>query len=96
MRSIIDERTDLKEESTYLNIGNGSRIGSSEEFIKNSDFPRSLFSSITLIGKDCRIADGARIGGGCYIASGLGDEFQGSKKFLYDGTSLMKPIPGVV
>ncbi len=96
IRSIIDERTDLKEESTYLNIGNGSRIGSSEEFIKNSDFPRSLFSSITLIGKDCRIADGARIGGGCYISSGLGDEFQGSKKFLYDGTSLMKSIPDAV
>jgi ADP-glucose pyrophosphorylase len=92
-RSVVDERTDLQTESTYLNIGNSCRIGSGEEFIKNADFPRSLFSSITLIGKDCRIADGARIGGGCYIASGMGEEFQGVKKFLYDGTSMVKAVP---
>ncbi|MBN1496411.1 MAG: hypothetical protein JXA07_06560 [Spirochaetes bacterium] len=93
VRSIIDERTDLAPESTYLNIGNGCRIGSGDEFIKNTDFPQSLFSSITLIGKDCRIADNARIGGGCYVQSGLGGEFQGVKKFLYDGTSLVRMVP---
>jgi glucose-1-phosphate adenylyltransferase len=92
-RCVVDERTDLQPESTYLNIGSSCRIGSGEEFIKNTDFPRSLFSSITLIGKDCRIADGARIGGGCYVASGMGEEFQGVKKFLYDGTSLVKMVP---
>ncbi len=93
VRSIIDERTDLAPESNYLNVGIGCRIGSGVEFIKNSDFPQSLFSSITLIGKDCRIADNARIGGGCYVQSGLGGEFQGAKKFLYDGTSLFRPAP---
>jgi glucose-1-phosphate adenylyltransferase len=92
-RCIVDERTDLQPESTYLNIGNSCRVGSGEEFIKNADFPRSLFSSITLIGKDCRVADSARIGGGCYVASGMGEEFQGVKKFLYDGTSLVKMVP---
>ncbi|MBN2159491.1 MAG: hypothetical protein JW807_08855 [Spirochaetes bacterium] len=93
IRSIIDERTDLDPESTYLNIGASCRIGSGEEFIKNTDYPRSLFSSITLVGKDCRIAEGARIGGGCYVASGMGEEFTGSKKFLYDGTSLVRVVP---
>jgi glucose-1-phosphate adenylyltransferase len=93
IHSIIDERTDANPELLYLNIGNSSRIGSGDEFIKNSDFPQSLFSSITLIGKNCCIADGARIGGGCYVASGLGDAFQGSKKFLYDGTSLVRIVP---
>ena len=89
VRTIIDERTDLDPESTYLNVGNQCRIGSGDEFIRNEDFPKSLFSSITLLGKNCRVADHARIGGGCYVASGMGNEFQGSKKYLYDGTSLL-------
>ena len=90
VNSIIDERTDLNPESHYLNIENSSKIGSSEGFIKNSDFSKSLFLSITLIGKNCRISEGARIGGGCYVASSLGDEFFRTKKFLYDGMSLVQ------
>jgi glucose-1-phosphate adenylyltransferase len=88
LRAIVDERTILDQE-TMLNIGDDCKIGSFETSIKNTDFPRSLFDSISLVGKDCRIADGARIGGGCYVASGMGSEF-GSKKFLYDGMSLYK------
>ncbi len=90
VRTIIDERTDLGPEEGYLNIGNQCKIGSGDEFIKNEDFPKSLFSSITLLGKDCRVADNARIGGGCYVASGMGNEFLGTKKYLYDGTSLLR------
>lgn len=96
MRTIIDERTDLSPEASYLNVGAACRIGSTEDFIKNSEHPRSLFASITLIGKNCRIADGARIGGGCYVASGLGEEFQGSKKYLYDGSSLLPSVQKAV
>jgi glucose-1-phosphate adenylyltransferase len=90
VKTILDERTDLTSELQYLNIENGSKIGSSDDFIKNTEFPKSLFSSITLIGKDCRISTGARIGGGCYVASGLGGAFFAEKKFLYDGMSLIK------
>ncbi len=89
IRTILDERTDLAPEMLYLNIENGSKIGSADELIKNADFPKSLFSSITLIGKNCRISSGARIGGGCYVASELGAYF-GDKKYLYDGASLIK------
>jgi NDP-sugar pyrophosphorylase family protein len=89
-RSIIDERTDLDPESDYFNVNNTCRIGSDEEFIKNNDFPQSIFSSITLIGKDCRINEGARIGGGCFVASGLGEDFFLNNKYLYDGMSLLK------
>ncbi len=88
--AVIDERTLRGPEHDHDTIGSACRIGSSEEHIKNKEFPRSLFSSVTLIGKDCRIAEGARIGGGCYVASGLGGEFV-MKKFLYDGESLVRP-----
>ena len=90
VKTIIDERTDLDPENRYLNIGSTVRIGSGEEFIKNGDFPQSLFDSITLIGKDCRIPGGVRIGGGCYAGPGLFEESFASKKILYDGSSLVK------
>jgi ADP-glucose pyrophosphorylase len=89
VKTIIDECTDRGPESDYLNIGDSCRIGSGEENIKNSDFPQSLFFSITLIGKNCHIAGGTRIGGGCYVSSGAGDYFSAEKKYIYDGTSLL-------
>jgi glucose-1-phosphate adenylyltransferase len=92
--AIIDERIKREPGDESFDIGTSCRIGSSEEHIKNKDYSRSLFESVTLIGKDCRIAEGARIGGGCYVASGLGEEFM-RKKFLYDGESLVAPrAPG--
>ncbi len=88
-RSIVDERTDRSPEETYPNIGSHCNIGSAEEFLKSSDFPRSLFSSITVIGKDCFIPERSNIGGACYVASGLGREFFEKKKYLYDGLSVV-------
>jgi ADP-glucose pyrophosphorylase len=87
-KAIIDESTN-KNPDNYQ-IDNFSKIGSSDQFIKNSDYPKALFNSITLIGKNCKIPSGASIGGGCYIASNLGEEFFTQKKFLYDGMSLVK------
>lgn len=92
VRSIVDERLDNGPEADYSNIGPSCRVGSTEPYIKNRDFPRSLNDSITLIGKDCRIAEGANIGGGCFVSSGCGDEFM-KKKFLYDGESLIGKKP---
>ncbi|MCU0847702.1 MAG: hypothetical protein MUD12_07425 [Spirochaetes bacterium] len=71
-------------------IGDGCIIGSTDEFIKSNDFSGTLFNSITLIGKDCRIPSGSRIGGACYVASGLGGSYFSGKKFLYDGSSLIR------
>ena len=87
-RTIIDEytnRTDINPQ-----IENFSRIGSSEQYIKNSDFPKALFDSITLIGKNCKIPSGSSIGGACYVASNLSGEYFIQRKFLYDGMSLVK------
>jgi ADP-glucose pyrophosphorylase len=87
-KTIVDESTN----KTAINpqIDNFSKIGSSELYIKNSDFPKALFDSITLIGKNCKIPSGSSIGGACYVASNLGEEFFIQKKFLYDGMSLVK------
>ncbi len=88
IKTIIDERTDLNPETDYYNIEDICKIGTTEEHIKNSDYPKALFDSITLIGKDCRIAQGASIGGGCYVSSNQGHQFM-EKKFLYNGSSLV-------
>ncbi len=94
VKTIIDERTDMNPENRYLNIGDSVRIGSGEDFIKNGDFPLSLFDSVTLIGKDCRIPGGVRIGGGCYAGPGMGEESFAAKKILYDGSSLVRQFAG--
>ena len=80
----------MDSEEEYLNIGDSCRIGSQDKHIKNKDFPNSLFDSITVIGKDSRVLDTANIGGACYIASGLGEDFFAGKKYLYDGQSIIE------
>ncbi len=88
-RAIIDESS-ARDDRDRLNIMDSCRIGSEEENIRNNDFPKWLNSSITLIGKDATIPDGSNIGGSCFIASGLGEEYFSKKKYLYDGDSILK------
>jgi glucose-1-phosphate adenylyltransferase len=93
-KTIIDERTDtIKSDNSeittpYLSIGNKCRVGTNDSQIKNSEFP-SLNDSITLIGKNCRIPDDARIGSACYVASGKGDFYFQRSKHLYNGLSVL-------
>jgi glucose-1-phosphate adenylyltransferase len=87
-KTVIDEN--MSGDLQHLNIGNNCRIGSDDEKIKNSDFPKSIFKSITLIGKDCDIPDGSAIGGACYVSSGLGREYFFKRKYLDDGLSLLE------
>ncbi len=88
-RTVVDERTDRSPEDVYPNIGPYCNIGTEEESFKSNDYPRSLFNSITVIGKDCRIPERSNIGGACYVASGLGEDFFLKKKYLYDGLSVV-------
>lgn len=98
-RTVIDEsspvaggdpRTQDAPSPPPLHIGDRCYIGSDDQQLKNSDFPRSIYGSITLIGKDCEIPEASRIGGACYVASGRGREYFSKSKYLYDGTSLVK------
>ncbi len=88
-RTIVDEKTDFPQEpdQDYLNIGNGCIVGTEAEGLKNNDYPRSIFASISLVGKNCRIPDGSRIGGACYVGPGVGPDFFEKSKTLYDGLS---------
>jgi hypothetical protein len=65
-------------------------VGTLTESLKNNDFPQSIFSSVTLLGKNCRIPERSNIGGACYVASGLGAEYFTEKRYLYDGLSVVK------
>jgi len=85
-KTVIDEN--LNREVEHLNIGNNCRVGSDGDQIKNNDFPRSIFKSITLIGKDCDIPDSSAIGSACYVSSGLGRDYFFKRKHLYDGLSV--------
>lgn len=95
-RSIIDEHSvpepagGVTQGEAPYTIGPRCRVGSSDEQLKNNDFPRAIFRSITLIGKDCDIPEGSHIGGACYVASGRGAEFFAKTKYLYNGLSLVK------
>jgi len=93
VKSVIDERTPRGKDApdgSRFTIGNRCHVGSEHEQLKSKDFPRSIFQSITLIGKDSLIPDGARIGGACYVSSGKGGEFFSKSKYLYDGLSIVK------
>jgi ADP-glucose pyrophosphorylase len=90
IKSIIDEKTIFNPEDSSFNIGNGCHVGSEHEQIKNNEFPRSIYNSITLIGRDSKIPDGVRVGGACYVAPGLGENYFIKSKHLYDGLSITR------
>ena len=87
-RSIIDERTEEEsDDQVWVNIGR-CRIGTDTEQLKSSTYPRALYNSITLIGKNCTLPEGVNVGGASYVASGKTEiDFQ-KKKYIYDGLSL--------
>lgn len=88
INSILDESTETGD-SRY-NAGINCRIGSEEKYIKNNDFPNTLHSSITLIGKNNHIKEGTFIGAACYVASESADSFFTDKIRLNDGESVLK------
>ncbi|MDR3238452.1 MAG: hypothetical protein LBT84_08105 [Spirochaetia bacterium] len=85
VRSIIDESTAVSE---IPNVGAYCNIGTEEEHLRNGDFPQSIFSSITLLGKNCHVPDRLTIGGACYIASEAADEAFGKSRIIHDGVSV--------
>ncbi len=87
-RTVLDERTEQPFEPVPLNIGIRCRIGTDTEQLKSSSYPRALFKSITLVGKNCSLPEGVNVGGASYVASGKTEEDFVKKKYIYDGLSL--------
>ncbi|HNX59019.1 MAG TPA: hypothetical protein PKK43_07955 [Spirochaetota bacterium] len=92
-RAIIDEFTDRAQGADALNVRGDSHIGSGTEGCKNADYPNSLFDSIALVGKNCDLPYGVRLGSAGYIASGVGNEAFEITKMIDDGCSVSRPIP---
>lgn len=90
VKTVLDERTKLNFDDEFPNIGNRCDIGTNDDFIKNRDFPKSLYRSITLIGKNCQILNDSNIGGACYVVSGGGRDYFSKSKYLDDGLSLFE------
>jgi glucose-1-phosphate adenylyltransferase len=90
-RSVIDEFTDNRRLEHPWNISPGSVIGLDAEGYKNAEHP-SLYDSITLIGKNCILPEGTRIGSACYVSSGIGEDSFARTKILDDGLSIVRPV----
>ncbi|MGL4369635.1 MAG: hypothetical protein ACRCUT_08185, partial [Spirochaetota bacterium] len=88
----LDEFTDNKRPDHPFNIVQKSYIGTDEPGLKNADYPQCLYDSITLIGKNCALPEGVRIGCGCYVSSAVGDEYFQKTKILSDGLSIICDI----
>ncbi len=86
INAIIDECSEAEERFI---AGPGCRIGTDEKFMKNDDFPGILNESITLIGRNNYIPDGAFIGSACYMADGTAESFFSVKNRLEDGKSVI-------
>jgi ADP-glucose pyrophosphorylase len=88
-KAVLDEFTDYSQSDVLFNIGEKVRIGSEEEQMKNNDFPKALYNSISLVGRNSIIPENIRIGGACYVASATGvSEFE-KNRYLDDGLSIV-------
>ena len=86
VRSIIDENTGTPERP---NVGVYCNIGTEKEHLRNGDFPQSIFSSITLLRKNCHVPDRVTIGGACYVASNASEEAFDKNRIIHDGVSVI-------
>ncbi|HOP65098.1 MAG TPA: hypothetical protein PK358_01105 [Spirochaetota bacterium] len=85
INAIIDESTEFEER--YI-AGPECRIGTEEKFMKNSNFPSKLYSSITLIGRDNYIPANVFIGSACYLAESTAENYFKTSSRLEDGESV--------
>lgn len=86
VRSIIDENIGPSDKP---NVGIYCNIGTEKKYLRNGDFPQSIFSSITLLGKNCHVPDRTTIGGACYVASNASEETFGKNHTIHDGVSVV-------
>ena len=72
-----------------VHVGKGAVIGEGPNLtVVNKNFPKHLYTGITLIGKEARVPPGVRIGRNCIVGLNFhGDSFHGGK-VLADGESV--------
>jgi glucose-1-phosphate adenylyltransferase len=72
-----------------VHVGTGAVVGFGENLtLPNKQFPKHLYTGITLIGKEARIPAGVKIGRNCIVNFGYDDETFGGQTSLADGESI--------
>lgn len=77
--AVLDKRVRVEAGAV---IGHGDNLT-----VVNQEYPKHLYTGITLIGKEARIPQGARIGRNCIVNFGFDQESFGGSKVLEDGQS---------
>lgn len=72
-----------------VHIGAGAVVGFGENLtLPNKQYPKHLYTGITLVGKEARIPAGVRIGRNCIVNFGYNDLSFNGQSFLADGQSI--------
>jgi glucose-1-phosphate adenylyltransferase len=88
--SIIEEGAvvDLTICDKRVHVGTNAIVGCGDNMtVANKQFPKHLYTGISLIGKEARIPDGARIGRNCIVNFGFHDTTFSGQSVLVDGES---------
>ena len=72
-----------------VHIGAGAVVGCGDNLtLANKQYPKHLYTGISLIGKEARIAAGKRIGRNCIVNFGYNDDTPNGQSALADGESI--------
>lgn len=88
--SIIEEGAvvDLTICDKRVHVGTNAIVGCGDNMtMANKQFPKHLYTGISLIGKEARIPDGAQIGRNCIVNFGFRDTTFSGQSVLADGDS---------
>jgi len=71
-----------------VHIGAGAEVGHGQNMtVANRQFPKHLYTGISLVGKEASIPGGVRVGRNCIINFGYHDDTFSGQSFLADGES---------
>lgn len=88
--AVIEENAvvDLAILDKRVHVGAGAVVGYGDDMsLVNKQFPKHLYTGISLIGKEARIPAGSRIGRNCIVNFGFGDATFNGQDCLADGES---------
>jgi glucose-1-phosphate adenylyltransferase len=71
-----------------VRVGSGAVVGQGDNLtLVNQQFPKHLYTGISLVGKEAHIPAGSQIGRNCIVNFGYREESFGGQKVLADGQS---------
>jgi glucose-1-phosphate adenylyltransferase len=87
---VVEERAvvDLAVLDKRVQVGAGAVVGHGENLaLANKQFPKHLYTGISLVGKEAKIPKGTRIGRNCIVSFGYNDDAFSGQNTLADGES---------